>query len=410
MRKRAGKIIIFVLIVGGLFALFGVSLTPIKQVLALPDNINLEYESLENLEKDKPFGKLINLSFSKAIQTDSQSDSSLSVNFKLFNLFSIRTITVNTECTKIYAGGNIVGFSLNSSGIIVVGNSAVTTENGPVDTLQNSDIKNGDIILEIENDKVNRISDLSSIINKDENQGKELTILIKRKGETLERKITPAKDSQSGKYKLGLWVKDDASGVGTLTYVREDNARFGALGHAISDPDTKQAFELNSGDMYKSTVIGINKGQKGKPGELKALFIQGSNNIGTVDKNTRFGVFGSYKQSYLEKLSKDDLISIGGRFTAKPGKAKIRTSLDGEVTKEYDIEIIKTNYQNASSDKSMVFRVTDKELLRKTGGIVQGMSGSPIIQNGKMVGAVTHVFVSDPTKGFGIYLDWMINE
>ena len=147
MRKRAGKIIIFVLIVGGLFALFGVSLTPIKQVLALPDNINLEYESLENLEKDRPFGKLINLSFSKAIQTDSQSDSSLSLNFKLFNLFSIRTITVNTECTKIYAGGNIVGFSLNSSGVIVVGNSAVSTENGPVDTLQNAYIKNGDIIL-----------------------------------------------------------------------------------------------------------------------------------------------------------------------------------------------------------------------------------------------------------------------
>lgn len=410
MRKKALKISVIIFIACGIFAGFLFHLVPFKNILSLPSCINLPYDDFGVVEQSKPFGKFVNLSFSGVAETSSTGKNSVVLNIKLLNLITLKQLDVNVLNQKVYAGGNAVGFSLNSQGVVVIGNSAVTTENGTVDTLNNVDIKNGDILLEINGEKINRISNLSSVLNKEGYNGEELTILIKRNGEILERKLTPAKDSQSKLYKLGLWVKDDASGVGTLTFVREDNLRFGALGHAICDPDTKQTFEMNSGDMYNSTVIGISKGQKGKPGELKALFIQGSNPIGEVDKNCKYGVFGTYNKEKVDKLSANNLVETGGRFTAKPGKAFIRTCLDSNEFKDYEIEIIKTNYQNSCSDKSMVFRVTDKELIKKTGGIVQGMSGSPIIQNGKIIGAVTHVFVSDSTKGFGIYLDWMINQ
>ena len=208
---------------------------------------------------------------------------------------------------------------------------------------------------------------------------------------------------------MGLWVRDDAAGVGTLTYIRKDNKRFGALGHAICDIDTKVPFSVNDGKMYRSNIIGIKRGRQGVPGELKGLFVKNQNIEAVVDKNSEFGVFGTVTKT-SKLLSENQLFEIGGRLTARPGKAKIRVGLEGQKIEEYDIEIVKTNYQNISKQKSMVIKVIDKKLLEKTGGIVQGMSGSPIIQNGKLVGAVTHVFVNDPKRGFGVYLDWMINE
>lgn len=387
--------------------------TPFLELKNYPSTVNLTYEEIKQINDEHMFGKFVTCSCNDIVSTNNISNSNsnlINVSFKLFNLITIKTIKVNTNDVDVIAGGNVVGFSLNSSGVIAIGSSSVTTENGNINTLDKADIKSGDIILEIAGEKVYRITDIEKIINKEENAGKTLDVKIRRKDEEKVVKVQPVKELQSQKYKLGLWIKDDISGVGTLTYVRKDNNRFGALGHAISDSDSKQPFEISSGDMYKCTVIGFNKAVKGKPGEIKALFIQGSNSLGKVDKNNKYGVFGEYDEKKLSKLNTESVLKAGGRLMVKPGKAKIRVSLDNEKPKDYDIEIIKTNYQNMSSDKSMVIRVTDKELLKKTGGIIQGMSGSPIIQNEKIVGAVTHVFVSDPTKGFGVYLDWMINE
>ena len=224
--------------------------------------------------------------------------------------------------------------------------------------------------------------------------------------DVIETTIKSALDRYSGIYKLGLWVKDDISGIGTLTYIKKEDYRFGALGHAICDNDTKTIYNINSGEMYPCTVLGIKKGTKGKAGELKGLFFQGKNNkLGLVDNNSEAGVFGNITKEVKDK----EVLKAGGRLYAKPGKAYIKSAIDGEL-KDYEIEIIKTNYQSSSNEKSMVIRVTDKELLQKTGGIIQGMSGSPIIQNGYIIGAVTHVFINDPTRGFCIYLDWMINQ
>ncbi len=409
--KKFAKISVFCVlaVLCGFFA-YALASTPFLELKNYPSNVTLSYDDIKNINSNKIFGKFITTHTNDIICTNSIGTNNVRLTFKLFNLITVKVVNVDVKDVEVLTGGNIVGFSLNSNGVIVIGSSPVTTESGNINTLEKTDLKAGDIILEIAGEKINRISDVENIINKEENQDKELDVLIKRKDNQKEIKIKPAKDLHSQKFKLGIWIKDDVSGVGTLTYIRTDNNRFGALGHAISDAETKRPIEIGGGDMYNCTVIGHTKAVKGKPGEIKALFIQGSNSLGKVDKNTKYGVFGTYNQDKLEKLKKETPIKTGGRLNVKPGKAKIRVSLDNEKPKDYDIEIIKTNYQNLSSDKSMVIRVTDKELLKKTGGIIQGMSGSPIIQNEKVVGAVTHVFVSDPTKGFGVYLDWMINE
>ena len=385
---------------------FFCSLVPFKDIYNLKE-LTLSSGDVENFLLSKPFGAFVNFSL---CEEQNCSYGKVKVNINLFDKIVLKSFDLEVKDIEVFAGGNVVGFSLSSNGVIVVGSGKVETENGYVNTLENSDIKVGDIIYEINEEKVNKVNDLMAIVNKKDYNGEDVVVKVKRKDKVFETNIKPAKDVQSKQYKLGLWIKDDASGVGTLTYIRKDNNRFGALGHSINESGSKEPFELKGGDMYTCNVIGINKGAKGKPGEVKALFIQGKNTIGSVDKNTKYGIFGTYNENKVKSISNDKMLKVGGRFTAKPGKAKIRCKLDDNDVKDYDIEIIKTNYQNSSNEKSMVIRVTDKQLIAKTGGIIQGMSGSPIIQNDKIIGAVTHVFVSDPTKGFGVYLDWMINE
>ena len=202
------------------------------------------------------------------------------------------------------------------------------------------------------------------IINKKEYEGKELNIKAMRKNKQIDLKLKPALDAQTKKYKMGLWVRDDAAGVGTLTFIRKDNKRFGALGHAICDVDTKVPFSVSNGKMYLSNIIGIKRGRQGVPGELKGLFVKSQNLEGVVDKNGEFGVFGTLSED-SKLLKEDNVIQIGGRLTARPGKAKIRASIDGQKVEEYDIEIVKTNYQNISKQKSMVIKVIDKALIEK---------------------------------------------
>ena len=289
-----------------------------------------------------------------------------------------------------------------------MGSNSIITKDGLVDTLKDSPLMVGDIILKLNDEKIYSIDNIVEIINREENRGEKVKVTYERKNKEYETYLLPALDIQTNEYKLGIWVKNDASGVGTLTYVTEEG-KFGALGHAINIGGTKNAYTISGGKLYNCNIIGINKGKKGKAGELKGLFLQGRNAQGEIDRNENTGIYGSiYENSSLFENVKTRKYIIGGRLTARPGKAKILSTINGSEVKEYDIEIIKTNYQNTSKEKSMVIKVTDKELLEKTGGIVQGMSGSPIIQNGKIVGAVTHVFINDPTKGFGIYLDWML--
>jgi stage IV sporulation protein B len=380
---------------------------PLSQIQAVPDKINFNSTDVVAVNNESLFGRYIKVD-KKLAKSDEQNDI---LNFNLFGFIKLNSVKINMldDSEKVYAGGHPVGFSLSSEGLIVVGANSVLTEKGKVDTLKTSGIKIGDIIKEIEGVKVANIKDAEKVLNKKEYKNIELNVKAIRKNKEIDLMLKPALDMQTKKFKMGLWVRDDAAGVGTLTYIRKDNRRFGALGHAVCDIDTKVPFSVDGGKLYSSNIIGLKRGSRGHPGELKGLFVKSSNSEGVVDKNADFGVFGVISED-SKLLNEDALYEIGGRLTARPGKAKIRVAIDGNKVKDYDIEIIRTNFQNISKQKSMVIRVTDKELIRKTGGIVQGMSGSPIIQNSKVVGAVTHVFVNDPKKGFGVYLDWMINE
>lgn len=382
--------------------------TPFFMIYNLAPTINASQTELKEFASNNALGHFVTVDIDDKIPTSTNSPNNQTLTIKLFNIFTLKTIKVNTEDIDLYVGGDIVGFSLNGDGVIVISWSKVESENGNIDTIKNSDIKKGDIIKEIEDEPVRSVADICRIVNSNKDK-QTLNVLLERNHEQINTTISPAYDNNSKLYKLGLWVKDDASGIGTLTYIRADNNRFGALGHAICDSDTNTKFEINSGEMYNCSIIGLKKGVKGRAGELKGLFMQGKNNIGLVDKNTDCGVFGEANQDSTI-LKNKEILKAGGRLSAKPGKAYIRTAIDGKTIKNYEIEIVKTNYQSTKNEKSMVIKVTDKELIQKTGGIIQGMSGSPIIQNGKIIGAVTHVFVNDPSKGFGIYLDWMINQ
>ena len=321
----------------------------------------------------------------------------LGINIKNIDIFKV-------EKDEIYACGKTVGVTLQSKGVVVIGQNPVITANGKV---TNSNINVGDIICEIEGEYIECADNITKIINDEQYRGKELVAKYKRNGETSYTTINPVLDLESQTYKLGLWVRDDASGIGTMTYIKGDTLEFGALGHPISDIDTGAIMDVFDGQIYKCSVLSIAKGMRGKAGEIKGIFVQSQNALGNVKKNTNFGIFGTVDRKLLDICKK---VKIGGRNTAKAGKAKILCSLDGQNIEEFDIDIIKTSYKGKNSNKSLVFKVTDKNLIQRTGGIVQGMSGSPIIQNGRLIGAVTHVFLNDATKGFGVYLDLMLEN
>lgn len=329
------------------------------------------------------------------------------VDYKLFDLLSIKRLRVNViEPDRYFAGGNSLGFTLQSKGIILIGGNYILSHNGIEKPFEDSNLQTGDIITHINGIEINSVGDINEIL-KDYNGGK-LSLSVTRQGEKITVDIEPALDKISNTYKLGLWVKEDAVGIGTLTFINATTRRFGSLGHSINDCENNECVEVGGGNIYKSKILGVKKGGTGKAGELMGTFSR-EDVVGSVDKNCEYGVYG-----YVDKIDVflEDKISIeiGGRLSAKPGKATILSCIDGESVEEFDIEIIKTNFQSSSDQKSMVIRVTDEDLIERTGGIVQGMSGSPIIQNGKLIGAVTHVFVNDATKGFGLYIDWMLEQ
>jgi len=307
--------------------------------------------------------------------------------------------TIRNEKVEVYLGGYPLGFMLSCSGVVVV---AISNESA-------SQLKEGDILTKIEGIDITSSEQILRIINSEEYAGKELNITFVRKSEEHQGTLTPVYDEGQKIYKLGLWVRDNSAGVGTLTYIRKDNLRFGALGHPVCDIDTGAMLPVSTGNIFKCNIVGLKHGEKGNPGELKGLFLRNGSVIGNLDGNNKFGVYGTFNKDFLSSYEEIP-IEVATRNEVKSGKAKIRCTIEGTQPKEYDIEIVKTYFQSTKDNKSMFIRVTDKELVAKTGGIVQGMSGSPIIQNGKLVGAVTHVFVSDPTKGYGVYADWMIEN
>ncbi|QUH20706.1 SpoIVB peptidase [Alkaliphilus sp. B6464] len=328
---------------------------------------------------------------------------------KILGLIPYKTVKVNVVSKiQVVPGGESVGVKLNTDGVLVVGVSEITDDNGRSYNLaSNSGIKIGDTLVAINDIKINNASHVSEIVKA--SKGKELNLTMKRDKREFKANISPVKAEQDGQYKLGLWVRDKTAGVGTLSFFHPISGKFGALGHAITDVDTGALLSVKDGEIIKSRVVSIEQGKRGKPGEIRGVFYETSNPVGKIEKNTQLGVYGELFAD-IAGINNKNTMPIAYQHEIQEGPAYILTTLDNNKIEKFDIEITKINFQTKPEGKSMVIKVTDKTLLEKTGGIVQGMSGSPIIQNGKVIGAVTHVLVNDPAKGYGIFIEWMISE
>lgn len=320
---------------------------------------------------------------------DQIGNTKLSVN--LFKKFFIKDVNVSViPKTKVIPLGNLAGVKLYTSGVLVVGMSEIEgVDNNKYKPYENSGIEEGDMIVEIDNTAITCTTDLINTVNK--SAGKELCIEFVRDGKTEKCNMTPTK-TEENEYKLGLWVRDSAAGVGTVTFYEPSTQMFGALGHGITDIDTDKLIDIASGEFVTTKIVNVIKGEKGKAGKIQGA-IENSQNIGQIYKNTPFGIYGKLKNISSISIDTSKEMEVAYREEIKTGKAKILCNLDNQSVKEYEIEIEKIFVNNSYDNKSMLIKVTDKELLNKTGGIIQGMSGSPIIQNGKFIGAVTHVFV-----------------
>lgn len=303
----------------------------------------------------------------------------------------------------VYLGGTPIGVVATSNKLIVTDTRVIITKEGARKAEGTQQLLPGDILVSLDGNAIASVQDIGRVVNSTKNET--LTLVVIRDNEELEITVKPLFDIQTNSRKLGILVKNEIAGIGTLTYVRTDNKRFGGLGHQIFDEYSKGKSHYDSGRLYGADIVGIVKGEAGKAGELRGTFKRGNSSYGTVDKNLFSGVFGDAEDILYDKRP---LITLGSRSSVQQGKAYIYTTLEGGVPQKFEIEIVKAVKQNTAGDKSMVIHITDKALLEKTGGICQGMSGSPIIQNGKLIGAVTHVFINDPTRGYGIYIDWML--
>ena len=271
---------------------------------------------------------------------------------------------------------------------------------------ENTGIEEGDTIVKANNVQINTTDDLINTVNN--SNGKEIKLEYISDEETKECSILPVKQ-ENNEYKLGLWVRDSAAGVGTVTFYDPETKTFGALGHGISDIDTGELIDIASGEFVTTRILNIEKGENGTPGKIQGS-IEKQENIGTINKNTRFGIYGTVNNLNSLNLDNSKEVEVATRDEIKKGKATILCSLDNNKPKEYEIEIEEIYKDNNYDNKSMEIKVTDKELLEKTGGIIQGMSGSPIIQNGKLIGAITHVLVNNPEEGYGVFADIMIKQ
>lgn len=402
MRKNFAKIAVVLVLL--------LSYVYICSINSIPSNIII-FEG-ENLNLKIATGLTLASKNSKTILTASNinkekinSEGTNNLNLNLFGTIPVKEVNVNViPKTMVVPLGNAIGMKLYTKGVLVVGMSQIETDkNEKKKPYENSGIEQGDTILEINN---NIVGNTEELIKEVENsKGNTINIKYLRDDKTMQTDITPVKSKNT--YKIGLWVRDAAAGVGTLTFYEPSTNLFMALGHGISDIDTEEIVNIANGELVTANIVSITKGRKGYPGEIRGTIDEGKT-IGTIYKNTNFGVYGMVK-NYLEADLTQEM-EVAPRNEIKEGKAQIICQLENSAKKKYDIEIEKVYINNNQNNKSMLIKITDKELLEKTGGIIQGMSGAPIIQEGKFVGAVTNVLVNDPTQGYGVFADIMIKE
>lgn len=394
MKKLNFILIIFILLIIYIYVSF---------ITLIPDNIillkgeNLQVRSLPGI---------------RFIYTASTSNNNINTNnaeITLFENIHLKNISITTmEDMEVVPVGKIIGLKLYTNGVLIVGMSEIEDKNNILNKpYENSDIEEGDTILKINEKEVENIDILKNIVNESKGENLELTLL--RNGNVITTSIKPI-ETNDNNYKLGLWVKDAATGVGTMTFYEPSSNSFAVLGHGITDSDTDSLINIDSGELVTSRIISVKKGEIDNPGEIKGTIVN-QQTIGSVTKNTQFGVYGVLNNFSELNIDTSKKVKVALRDEIKEGDAKILCALDNSnITKEYDIKIEKIYKDNEYNNKSMLIRVTDNELLNKTGGIIRGLSGAPIIQNEKFVGAITNVLVSNPEIGYAIFADLMIKQ
>lgn len=407
-------ILIFILL---LILAYATNITSIPDSIILFEDDDFIYETIAGIkiEEEESNKKEQTISVGADITSENKSTENKEEfvsQTKTYNLsllgVKVKTVTASVISNrKVIPLGNLAGLKLYTEGVLVVGLDQIEGEDGKIyKPYEELGIEQGDSIIKINNDEVDTTEELLECVSK--SKGKTISITYLKDGKTIESSVTPVKTGDNT-YKLGLWVRDAAAGVGTLSFYDPSTNSIASLGHGIQDVDTGEMVDISSGEFVTSEIVNIQKGEEDNPGRIEGS-IEESSTIGGIYSNTRFGVYGYITNKEILNLDESQAMEVALRNEIEEGDATIICTLEDGVKEEYSIKIQKIFRNNNEDNKSMIIKVTDERLLEKTGGIIQGMSGSPIMQNGKFVGVLTHVLVSDPTTGYGVFADLMVNE
>jgi len=417
-RKNLKKIFLYTTLIITVLCLTNILFT----IYSFPDEINviqgqsrkLTDSKVLSLELKEDYEKCINLNkntvMSSLLLSGGNDKGMAKASLMLLGILPIKEITLNIiPDIKVVPSGEAIGVKIESKGVLVVGLSSITDVKGrKCSPAADAGFEVGDKIIDIDGRQVEKEKDIVDYLNNRQNRDEKIKVIVDREGNKHDYSVKPVKCEEDNMYRIGLWVRDNIAGVGTMTFYDPESRVFGALGHGITDIDSGVLVDINSGSIMKSKIASIQKARKTVPGELVGIFYDNDDAYGVIEKNTSFGIYGKLNKKLNPSRIKP--VSIGLNSQIKEGPAKILTTIEGNKVEEFDIEVQKAMRQSSSESKSMVIKITDKKLIEKTGGIVQGMSGSPIIQDGRLIGSITHVLVNDPTRGFGISIEWMLKE
>ena len=389
--------IIFILLIVYTY-ICNICLLPSDIILMQGDTLNLNTLYGLNVENSETLQASSNLNNSIASETGK-----VDLRLNLFNIFEVKNVSVSViPKTTVIPLGKAIGMKLYTEGVLVVGMSEIDGKK----PYEKSGIEAGDTIVEVDNIEINSTDELIECVNS--SNGKKLEITYISDEEEKTASIEPVQTGEN-EYKLGLWVRDAAAGVGTLTFYEPSTGSFACLGHGINDVDTYELINIANGELVTTNILDIVKGEDGEPGEIRGSIDNGVT-LGDISKNTAFGVYGNITNLSRLNIANSMEMEVANRSEIKTGKAEIMCELENGKTQSYEIEIQKIFTENNQDNKSMLIKVTDEDLIEKTGGIIQGMSGAPIIQNGKFIGAVTHVLVNDSKVGYAVFADLMIKQ
>lgn len=395
--------------------------SPVQRLLQLPDALvlrageetHLSFGLPLRVQVDQPDAAVISSGDETlrdvavtGVELSALSEGQAQVRLSLFGGWPFKNVDVRVEESRVLVpGGQAIGVALHTSGVLVVGTSDLA--GGAANPAQEAGLQPGDVIRSLGGQEVESAQHLTQLVNA--HGGETVEMVVQRTGKEVRMRIAPVRDALDGQYRLGVWVRDSTAGVGTLSFYDPESGAFGALGHAITDVDTGESLTVRDGDIMHADIIDVLKGQRGEPGELKGSFLKEGETFGSILLNNAFGIYGQSDEALVNPLYPQGL-PVGSRYSVHEGKASILSTVEGDTVREYEVEITRCVQQGSPAQKGMILRVTDPELLERTGGIVQGMSGSPILQDGHIIGAVTHVYVNDPTQGYGMYIEWMLEQ